>query len=122
MLDHEAEQQQRQGNTPMTGNTSEVEIEDTTVQTVQQTPAHKLIEVINDMPEDLMEIISPRSKTLKSFIKVPMIYLLFFAGLQSGLCIVFMKLVGELFQSSEAMNNVLLLSIITIFMVISAVS
>lgn len=58
-----------------------------------------LIEVLNDIPTDLLAQVSPDSVNLARFLKMPLLYLLLLAGLQSGLSIVFMKLVGELVQA-----------------------
>ena len=51
-----------------------------------------------------------------------MLYMLFLAGLQSGLSIVFLKLFGELVQSGEVAQNILMAFILVGLMVVSAVS
>jgi len=55
-----------------------------------------LIDVLNDISDELLLEVSPRSKTLKYFIKVPMLLIISTAALQSGLTIVFLKLITEL--------------------------
>ena len=83
-------------------------LEDTSYEEVKEVPvestrpARVLIDLLNDFDEDALERVSKRSLTLKTFVKLPMLYLLLTAGMQSGLSIVFLKLFGELIQSGEA--------------------
>ena len=59
-------------------------------------PARILIELLNDMDRQQLEQVSKRSLNLQRCVKLPMLYLLINAGLQSGLSISFLKLFGEL--------------------------
>ena len=46
-----------------------------------QRPAHALIDTLNDIPDNLLLEVSPQSKRLKYFIKVPMILIISTAAL-----------------------------------------
>lgn len=81
-----------------------------------------LIEVLNDMPSDVLATVSPRSVNLARFLKLPMLYMLLLAGLQSGLSVVFMKLVGELVQAGQGLENPVMTCILLGLMALSAVS
>ena len=61
-----------------------------------QRPARVLIEALNDINDELLEEVSSRSKTLKYYIKMPMVLTIGTSALQSGLTIVFLKLLTEL--------------------------
>ena len=74
------------------------------------------------MPSEILEVISPKSMNLKRFVKMPLIYLLFLAGMQSGLCVVFMKLAGELAATNSVSENVGMFVLLLVLMGISAVS
>ena len=81
-----------------------------------------LIEVLTDMDNETFEAVSTHSKNLNRFVKLPMLYLLITAGLQSGLSIVFLKLTGELTQSGQAKESSLMLTFLCVMMALSAVS
>ena len=53
---------------------------------------------------------------------MPMLYMLFMAGLQSGLSVVFLKLIGELVQSGEAVTNLLMFIILVVLTALSALT
>ena len=53
----------------------------------------------------MLEKVSPRSRTLKTFIKMPLLLCVGTSALQSGLTCVFLKLVTELGQAKEFMDN-----------------
>lgn len=53
---------------------------------------------------------------------MPMLYMLINCGLQSGLSIAYLKLIGELFQSGEWSQSIGMLIVLSILMVLSAVS
>ena len=74
------------------------------------------------MDADLLAQVSPDSTHLKRFVKFPMLYMLFLAGIQSGLSIVFLKLFGELVQSGEAGTSVLMIIILLVLLACSALS
>ena len=52
--------------------------------------------MLQDIDPELLAQASNRSILLKTLVKMPMLYMLLNAGLQSGLSIVFLKLFGEL--------------------------
>ena len=87
-----------------------------------QRPARVLIEILNELPEEVLELVSPSSVTLKRYIKVPMLLLLINASTQSGLGTVFMKLIGELIVSGDAKNYITMLLILVICMVLATLS
>ena len=68
------------------------------------------------MDNELVSRVSPRCKTLKTFIKMPMMLLTVTAALLSGLTIVFRKLLTELMQSGSLTNRIGLVAFIVIFM------
>ena len=74
------------------------------------------------MTNEQLEEVSARSRNLKRFIKVPMLYLLANAGVQSGLSLCFLKLCGELIQSGEAGSSPVMLTCLIIFLICSSVS
>lgn len=65
---------------------------------------------------------SSRSTNVKRFLKLPMLYMLFLAGLQSGLSVVFLKLTGELIQQGQGSSHILMLLTLLFLMAMSAVS
>jgi len=73
-----------------------------------QRPARVLIETLNDMPVELLDEVSARSRRLKTLIKGPMLLIVVSSALQSGLTIVSLKLVTELGQSEEMRGHVFL--------------
>ena len=85
-------------------------------------PARLLIEAINDLPEEVLEYVSPQSVPLKRYIKVPMLLLLTNAGFQAGLSVVFLKLCGELIVVGEAGNHVSMLLIMMACMLVATLS
>lgn len=70
-----------------------------------QRPARQLIDVLNDIPSDLLDKVSPNSATLKYFIKLPMVCSIGTAAMQSGLTIMFLKLLTELSQSGDLIDH-----------------
>ena len=71
---------------------------------------------------EVLEQVSPNSKRLKQYIKVPMLLLLINAGFQSGLAVVFLKLSGELIVSGDAKNYIMMLLAMIICMLIATLS
>lgn len=63
---------------------------------IKEKPARILIEVLHNFDDEMLKDVSSRSLNVKRYVKLPMLYLLLNAGLQSGLSIVFLKLFGEL--------------------------
>lgn len=82
------------------------------LQLMEQRPARILIEELNDMDDSLLETVSARSTSLKRFVKLPLLYVLANAGLQSGLSISFLKIFGELIQSGHSTEHIFLLVIL----------
>jgi hypothetical protein len=68
-----------------------------------------LIESLNDITVELLKEVSPQSNMLKYFIKFPMLLTISTAALQSGLTIVFLKLITELGESGEFFDHKLLI-------------
>lgn len=66
-----------------------------------QRPAYQLIEVLNELTEAQVRVISPDSKMLKKLLKVPMVLLVLASATVSGLSVVMLKLFGELIQSRD---------------------
>ena len=64
-----------------------------------------LIEALNDIDDELLEQVSSRSKTVKYYIKMPMILTICTSALQSGLTIVFLKLLTELGESGDLFDH-----------------
>lgn len=71
-----------------------------------QRPARVLIEALNDINDELLEEVSSRSKTLKYYIKMPMVLTIGTSALQSGLTIVFLKLLTELGETGEFFDHI----------------
>ena len=82
-------------------------------------PARQLIEALNDIDPDLLEKVSPSSTILRTFVKLPMLFLLFNAGLWSGIGAVSLKLCGELAQAGEMGQHWFLLGFMASFMTVS---
>ena len=101
-----------QGQEPPTNTQNET---DGDVEEVQR-PAREIIEALSNLDNELVSRVSPRSKTLKTFIKMPMMLLTVTAALLSGLTIVFRKLLTELMQSGSLTNRLGLVAFIVIFM------
>lgn len=71
-----------------------------------QRPARMLIEALNDIDDDLLEQVSARSRTLKYYIKMPLVLTISTSALQSGLTIVFLKLITEMGETGEMADHV----------------
>lgn len=78
--------------------------------------------VLHNIDMEQLKEVSSRSVNVKRFVKLPMLYLLLNAGVQSGLCIVFLKLFGELIQSGTAGQHIGMLCVLGFFMALSAIS
>ena len=61
---------------------------------------------MNNIDDEMLSRVSSRTKTLKNFIKMPMVLLVVTAALLSGLTIVFLKLLTELAQSGNFINHI----------------
>lgn len=67
-----------------------------------------------------MEKVSPQTVSLKRFIKVPMVTFVSSSSVQSGICVVMLKLAGELVQSGNGKNHIFLIFIMVIMLLMSA--
>ena len=61
---------------------------------------------MTEIPEEVLQRVSPQSLELKSFLKVPMLLLLVTAGLLSGMSVCFLKLIGEMIQNGEVGGHI----------------
>ena len=68
-------------------------------------PARLLIALIDKLPVELVEEISPAQLKLKSNLKVPLVLLCWSSGLMNGCGLVFLKVCGEIVNSDELMDN-----------------
>ena len=84
-----------------------------------QRPERLLIDIINDMDFEQLLAVSPASKYLKKFIKVPMLTCLQVSTMQSALGAVMFKLWAELMCSGEWRTNLLLMFVMWVFLVLS---
>ena len=83
-------------------------------------PARVLIEAIHDTSYEAMARVSPETLTLKRFIKVPMVLFVWSSSVQSGICVVMLKLAGELVQSGASSNHILLIVSMILMLIVSA--
>ena len=74
---------------------------------------------MNDIDDELLSQVSARSKTLKFYIKMPMVLMVGTAALQSSLTIFFLKLLTELRESGELVDSMGLVAIMTLAMGLS---
>lgn len=68
-----------------------------------------MIEALHHISDERLKVVSAQSATLKSFIKLPMLLVVATSALQSGLTVVFLKLVTELIASGETKENIVLI-------------
>ena len=87
-----------------------------------QRPARFLFEVLNDTPRELLQEISPRSQTLKYFIKVPMVLIIWTAALMSGLTILFLKLTTEIPHGKDYFDHFALVGVLVLCTIIAAIA
>ena len=71
-------------------------------------PVRVLIDAINDLPLDKLLLVSPDSEGVKNWIKLPMLLLAAVSAIFSGLSIAMLKMIGELFQSGDAVDHIFL--------------
>ena len=71
---------------------------------------------MNNIDNEKLDQVSPQSKTLKKFIKMPMMLLSVTGALLSGLTIVFRKLLSSLAHSGSFMNHFGLVATIFLLM------
>lgn len=63
-----------------------------------------LIKVINELDKEVLMTVSPRSRNLHRFIKVPLLYFELICGIWSSISAISLKLTGEMIQSGEFMT------------------
>ena len=81
-----------------------------------------LIEALNNLPEEVLEKVSPQSVRLQRWIKIPMLILLINSAFQSGVSVVFLKLTGELFVSRTVRDHIIMLFLLGFCMLITMLS
>ena len=79
-----------------------------------------MIEIINDMDRELLEKVSPSSRTVKNFIKVPLVFLVWASSMQSSLSVIMLKLFGELIQSGSSGTYWFLMIFLVVMMFLSS--
>ena len=72
------------------------------------------------MDKELLEKVSPSSCTVKYFIKVPMVFLVWASSMQSSLSVVMLKLFGELIQSDSAGSHWYMMLFLVVLMILSS--
>lgn len=85
-------------------------------------PAHLLIKIVNQMPDELLAEVSPESKSLKMVLKRTLLILLANAGVQSSIAVVFMKMFGELIQSGDYKNYVFMFILLFVALGVASLS
>lgn len=70
-------------------------------------PERDLIKILDEMPKSTLKIVSPKSKSLKLWLKAPMLIFVNLAAMTSSISELFMKVAGCILKDAESWSDYL---------------